>query len=130
VPGSEGLWYPRWSYDGRYVAAAAEGQKLVLFDFKTHRQVDLATSKGGFSYQNWSRDGACIYLWGNLAEGQPGIYRVGLGDRKMEQVVSEKEVGHIRGASGGWLGLTPDGSPLVMRDKSLHEIYALEWEAP
>jgi len=29
-----------------------------------------------------------------------------------------------------WSGLAPDDSPLVLRDTSVQEIYALEWEAP
>ena len=49
---------------------------------------------------------------------------------QVELVVSDKEVGRIWGASGPWVGLTPDDSPMVMRDVSLTEIYALDWEAP
>ena len=29
-----------------------------------------------------------------------------------------------------WLGLAPDDSPLVLRQATMQEIYALEWEAP
>ena len=69
-------------------------------------------------------------MWGDFTEGQKGIYRVRLSDRKVERIVSDKEVGRIFGASGDWVGLTPDDSPVVMRDVSLTEIYALDWEAP
>jgi hypothetical protein len=31
---------------------------------------------------------------------------------------------------GPWTGLAPDGSPLIQRDASFNEIYALDWEAP
>ena len=131
VPGSEGLRSPRWSYDGRYVAALGDGdRKLVLFDFKTHRQIELAKSKGGIGFQNWSRDGTSIYFWNVPTEGQAGIYRVRLSDRKLDRIVSDKELGRIFGASGDWVGLAPDDSPLVMRDVTLTEIYALDWEAP
>ncbi|MGO9273918.1 MAG: hypothetical protein ACLQOO_27365 [Terriglobia bacterium] len=34
------------------------------------------------------------------------------------------------GAFGTWTGLAPDGSPLLVRDASIQEIYALDWEAP
>jgi len=30
----------------------------------------------------------------------------------------------------GWTGVTPDGSPLVLRNIGTQEIYALDWEAP
>jgi serine/threonine protein kinase/Tol biopolymer transport system component/DNA-binding winged helix-turn-helix (wHTH) protein len=131
VPGSEGMDWPCWSRDGRHtVATKDENRKLVLLDLTTHSQVELATAKGGFSFPNWSYDGKWIYLWGDFSEGQKGIYRVRLADHKMELVVSDKQVGRIWGTSGPWVGLAPDDSPLVMRDISLTEIYAFDWEAP
>ncbi len=51
-------------------------------------------------------------------------------DHKVESVVSDEEAGRFWGASGPWVGLTPDDSPLVMRDITLAEMYALDWEAP
>src|SRR5262249_17538791 len=49
VPGSEGLFSPRWSPDGRYIAAmplpadeSTDPSKVVLFDFTTQEWVDLA----------------------------------------------------------------------------------------
>jgi Tol biopolymer transport system component len=130
IPDSEGLRSPRWSHDGRYIAVLADqDRKLVLFDFKTHRRAELATSLPGLGSQNWSRDGTSIYFWYVPTEGQAGIYRVRLSDRKLDRIVSDKEVGRIWGAPA-WVGLAPDDSPLVMRDKSLHEIHAFDWEAP
>jgi hypothetical protein len=105
-------------------------RRLVLFDFVTHQQVELAASKGGFAWPNWSRDGKWVYLWKDFAEGPKGIYRIRLADHKAELVVSDKEVGRAWGALGPWLGLTPDDSPMVMRDISLTEIYAFDWETP
>jgi hypothetical protein len=29
-----------------------------------------------------------------------------------------------------WIGLAPDGSPLLVRDIGTQEIYALDWQAP
>ena len=36
VPGSQGLFVPQWSPDGRYAAASALDQRIMLFDFATH----------------------------------------------------------------------------------------------
>ncbi len=131
IPNSEGQDWPLWARDGRYVVATKdENRKLVLFDLTTHRPVELATAPGGFSFPNLSRDGKWVYLWADFAEGRKGIYRVRLADHRVELVVSDKEVGRIWGNSGGWVGLAPDDSPLVMRDISLTEIYAFDWEAP
>ncbi|HET8967480.1 MAG TPA: hypothetical protein VFN20_14735 [Candidatus Acidoferrum sp.] len=32
-------------------------------------------------------------------------------------------------SAGKWTGLAPDDSPLVLRDTSVEEVYALNWEA-
>jgi hypothetical protein len=35
------------------------------------------------------------------------------------------------GTNGGfWFGITPDNSPLVLRDTGTQEIYALDWQSP
>ena len=129
MPRSEGLSTPRWSPDGRYLAAqTSDGQKLVMFDFTTRKWEDLADIFIG--YENWSRDGKYLYFDSSLGT-DPALYRVRISDRKLERVVSLKEVGSITGQTGGpWSGLTPDDSPLVLRDISSQEIYALDWEAP
>jgi Tol biopolymer transport system component/DNA-binding winged helix-turn-helix (wHTH) protein len=133
IPGTEGLYSPRWSPDGRYVATLdLDSRKLILFDLKTHQKVELATFVGGFGYPNWSHDGTWIQVVGVLAAGEKaGIYRVRLSDHKIERIVSGGELGPISGVVGGdWHGLAPDDSLLVMRDHSTTEVYALEWEAP
>jgi Tol biopolymer transport system component len=125
LPGSEGLYSPRWSPDGRYVVALdMEMRKVTLFDFTTGRWRELAVLNEGVGYPNWSRDGACVLFEGDLREG--GIYRVRLSDRKVERIISAKELGPI----GGWFGLAPDDSLLVMRVHTTNEVYALDWEAP
>ncbi len=63
-------------------------------------------------------------------DGPAGIYRLGLSDRKMDLIASEKEVGGIFGVSGPWIGLTPGNSPLIMRSRNLNEIHTFDWEAP
>jgi len=131
LPGSEGLFSPRWSPDGRYVVALdMEMRKLILFDFTTGQRVELAAFKGGVGFPNWSRDGAWVLVGGSLAEGDYSIYRVRLSGRKVERVVSGKEIPPASGTVEEWFGLAPDDSLLVMRDHSTTEVYALEWEAP
>jgi Tol biopolymer transport system component len=46
LPGSEGLFSPRWSPDGRYIdASTSDAQKLMLFDFRTQKWRELATAR-------------------------------------------------------------------------------------
>ena len=47
VPGSDGLFSPRWSPDGRYIAALSiDNTRLMLFDYKTRRWSTLAQEEG------------------------------------------------------------------------------------
>jgi eukaryotic-like serine/threonine-protein kinase len=127
VPGSEQLFSPHWSPDGRYIAAMPSvGPGLMLFDFKTQKWVELA--RIGASFPNWSRDGNYIYFhtWGS----DLALYRVRISDRKLEKVVSLKGVRLTIGEVGTWCGLGPDDSPLVLRDVGSQEIYALDLQLP
>jgi Tol biopolymer transport system component len=127
LPGSEGLRVPRWSRDGRYVVAFGPNDtNLMLFDFQTQKWEQLAG--GVIGDDNWSKDGKYFY-YSSLQQGIWAILRVGIRDRKVERVVSLAEF-QVTGVGGGWLGLAPDDSPLLLRDASIQEIYALDWEAP
>ncbi len=128
LPGSEQLLWPTLSPNGRYAGAAAlDGQKLMLFDFATQKWSELAQASIG--YPQWSADGKYVYFdTGYSAE--PIIYRVRLADRKLERVASFKGFRRVITPWVSWSGLTPDGSPLLMRDTGTQEVYALDFEEP
>jgi len=128
LPGSDGLFSPRWSPDGRYIVAlGADSLKLTLFDFTTRKWTDLVQML--VAYPNWSHDGSALYFDGTFQD-EPGYFRLRLSDRKLERILSLKGFQGAVGAFGQWSGLAPDGSPLYVRDASIQEIYALDWEAP
>ncbi len=127
VPGSEGLFSPHWSPDGRYVAAlrtAARGS--MLFDFNTHKWTDLESIQA--SFPNWSRDSNYVYFFSE--DSEPSIYRVRVRDRKLERVVGLKGIRLTIGEVGTWCGLAADDSPLILRDVGTQEIYALDLQLP
>ena len=61
---------------------------------------------------------------------EPFLYKVRIADSHVEPVVTLKDVRRFWGAWGPWTGLAPDGSPLLVRDVSNEEIYALDLELP
>ncbi|MGA7295445.1 MAG: protein kinase [Terriglobales bacterium] len=128
VAGSEGLFSPRCSPDGRYIAAlSSDSAKLLLYDFAKKTWSPLATSR--FGYENWSRDGSYLY-----AEDYPDktddIVRVHVPDGKVEHLFSLKDTPRGFDPWDFWVGLTPDGSVLLMRDRSTQEIYSLDVRFP
>ena len=126
LPGSDKLFSPRWSPDGRYmVGMPTDSLGLRLFDFKTEKWAVLSNTAAG--YPGWSQDGKYVYFL--QQEPDVGVFRVGIRDRKVEQVVSVKGF-QLTGYWGMWLGLAPDDSPLLLKDTGSQEIVALEWDAP
>jgi serine/threonine protein kinase/Tol biopolymer transport system component len=129
LTGSEGLFMPRWSPDGRYLAAASrDAQKLMLFDFMTQKWTELA--KTMVNSPSWSRDSNYIYFDNYPTQKEPAVLRVGISDHKLETVSSLKDIRRPATYFGVWSGVDPDGAPLVVRDVGSQEIYALDWEAP
>jgi len=125
VAGSEGLYSPRWSPDGRYIAALRAGpETLMVFDIAMQKWVQLEQIVVGFP--SWSRDSRYIYF---DSQGEDrAFYRVRISDHKLERLVSLKGL-RLAGALG-WTGLAPDDSPLVLRDVGTQEIYAFDWNVP
>jgi DNA-binding winged helix-turn-helix (wHTH) protein/Tol biopolymer transport system component len=125
IPGSDGLTSPRLSPDGRYISALTKSQtKLMLFDTNTNHWSSLAEGQQ-VGYNEWSHDGKYVYMrenWGGAGE----LVRVRIKDRALEHVLSFKDFPQLADIFAAWIGLTPDDAPLLMRDRSVQEIYALD----
>ena len=128
LPGSEGLFSPRWSPDGRYIAAMSlDSQRLMLFDWEREDWQELARLNA--SYPTWSTDSKTLYL-GAKVNNRQGQYRLGVADKKLERMVSLPETLHEVVSFALWSGMAPDGSLIVSRDLSRQEIFGLEWQTP
>jgi len=130
LPGSDGLWSPRVSPDGRYVVSLnRDSNRLMLLDLTTHRAAELAS--GNFvGWPEWSHDSkSVVFVMAGRRDSSNSVFRVRIGDRKPEEILSMKGL-LLEGSFGDWHGLAPDDSPLMLRDAATQEIYALDWEAP
>ena len=126
LPGSEGLFSPRYSPDGKYIAAlTTDASTLMLIDLKAGTKRKLCE---GVAYPNWARDGDYINFNRPYQE-DTGLYRVHVNDGKIEKLASLEPSFLSWAIVGKWTGLAADDSPLVLRDTSLDEIYALDWDA-
>jgi eukaryotic-like serine/threonine-protein kinase len=133
LPGSQGLFGPRWSPDGRYIVAlTSDNSRLLLFDFKSQQWRPLLSNVGAFGYLTWSPDSAYLYF-DTAATQDAGYFRLRIKDSKLEKIVSLKEFRSFPNQYGGgssWTGLGPGETLLLVRDLSTQEIYALDVDFP
>jgi DNA-binding winged helix-turn-helix (wHTH) protein/Tol biopolymer transport system component len=127
LPGSEGKWSPRWSPDGRFIAAFFDGPQqpsLPIFD-STTRKWHTVQVKGDLEYLSFSHDNRFIYF---LRHGRDqGVFRIPVVGGKEERVVDLTDW-HLAGFFGFSMSLDPDDAPLVLRDTGSEDIYALTLE--
>jgi serine/threonine protein kinase/Tol biopolymer transport system component len=124
LPGSEGLFSPRWSPDGRYVLGMPINSiGLLLFDLQTQKWSQLL--KAEIAFPAWSADGRYVYFL--RVPDNPAVLRLRVSDRKVERVADLKNL-PLSGLYGSWLALTPDDAPMLLRDAGSQDVYALDWE--
>jgi len=127
VPGSQGLYSPRWSPDTRYIVAiSGDSKRLLSFDATTGKWTDLVTL-GNPGWPSWSKDGKYVYFIDGSGAG--AVVRIRISDRKSEQVLDLKTF-NTAGFYGSWLGLDEDDSLILLRDTGSYDIYSLDWEEP
>jgi len=122
LPDSMGLFSPRWSPDGRYVAALSLDQRsLTLIDLKTGGR--RKWEGRNFWHPFWSLDSQWVYF----NSGMPmSLWRLRAGDGHMQPV----DVRIDPQRCSPWIanGANVDGSLLFTCIQVHRDIYALEWK--
>ena len=134
-PGTERLQFPKCSPQGRVFAmgsaasdsAAARraitGWRVFLPERGTWEEVTVP----GFAYASWTRDGQSLI--GLNWEGSR-IEKFSLATRRSEVIADVRGLTLARLGGVPWMGLDATDAPLVTRDVSTFDLYALDWEAP
>lgn len=123
LPDSRDLFSPRWSPDGKYIAAVrSNSQNMMLFDRTTQKWSEIVQGRN-VSFPNWSKDSHFIYFlsWPE----NPAIFRVRLGDKSIERVADLKDF-QPTGYWDDWMGLDPNDAPLLLRDTGLQDVYVFD----
>ncbi len=131
VAGSEGLFSPRWSPNGQYIAALSpDFTKVMLFDFSTQKWSEWLTEPAGaVSYPAWSADSRFLYF-DDLVTDEESIRRVRLGSHQTERVFRLEGIERYPGPFGLWSSRMADGSYMFVRDRSTQEVYQLNVALP
>jgi|SRR5664279_5334749 WD40 repeat protein len=118
LPGSQGMYAPLWSPDGRYIPAlSVDGKQIMLFDFQTQKWTELAT--GSLAWLEWSKDGQYLQAidWSRTG----AVIRIRLSDHKTERVVNLENF-TTTGLYAGWFGVAPDDSPIMLRNAGTQDV--------
>ncbi len=118
------------SPDGKYIAGLdSDNHELMLYDVSEKKSRRVS---GYADYPTWSADSKSLY-YNNFFEyagkNPPGVYRVSIPEGKVESVMTAP-VFPLTGIFGNWAGISPDGSILVLQDKSTRDLYALDADLP
>jgi Tol biopolymer transport system component len=123
MPGSEGLFSPRWSPDGRtLVAMTRDSFHLLARDVERGSWREVAASRQWLTYPIWSADGRHLFV----SDGRLRL-RLDVASGRREVVASLEGLQQPEAFWGEWIGRGPDDSVLGLRDTSIHELFALDW---
>jgi DNA-binding winged helix-turn-helix (wHTH) protein/Tol biopolymer transport system component len=127
IPGSNGMWSPRWSPDGRHISALSWNLPILrVFDTVT-QQWSALPPKGSVDFPTWSRDSQSIFYLKTLNPDQ-GVYRIRIAGGEAERVAALKADWHMAGIVGFSMSLDPTDAPILLRDVGSNDIYALTLE--
>jgi DNA-binding winged helix-turn-helix (wHTH) protein/Tol biopolymer transport system component len=122
---SNGLIEPRWSADGRYIAALNPKKKQVfLYDCKQGKWSLLAEANFPAALR-WSPSGDALY-YQDVDEVEESIFRVPMATRETEKVLGLGDLLTAGAARGIFTGLSPDGSVYVTVDHGDVDVYAVD----
>ncbi|HUY82436.1 MAG TPA: winged helix-turn-helix domain-containing protein [Acidobacteriaceae bacterium] len=122
LPGSEGLFSPRWSPDGRYIAAITHDQtKLMLYDTTTKKWRVL--TQGYLADPVWSNAGKAIYFHDFVQPEQP-IYKLTIADDHKTLIAGLSDLRSADAVDYRFAGMAPGGVPLVNVRLSTANIYS------
>ncbi len=124
VPGSDGLFSPRWSPDGQYIAALSLDQREVRL-YSVTRQTWKALSGDSGADPVWSSDSRSIYVHASRDPAQP-IDRISVPDGHVEQVIRLADSDSDGAVDFVFGGLTPDNRPLIRERLFTGNFYSLD----
>lgn len=127
LPGSEDLFSPRWSPDGRWILALSLDQtRLLLYDVQHGVWRTLFT--GGAADPVWSADSRAVYFHA-FAEASSAILRLPL-DGTAQPVADLSQLGLPSVDNYVFSGVTPGGAPIIKPRVGTGNLYSVSLPEP
>lgn len=124
VPSSEGMFSPRWSPDGKWIAALSLNQKSVwIYDVAKQRWKELAQTSAADPI--WTSDSKALYVHAFLAEKQP-LLRIGVPNGDLHTVTDLSGFNDRATINYFFGGLTPVNEPMVQPHVGTGDLYTLD----
>ena len=122
LPGSENLFSPRWSPDGRWISALSLDQtRLVLYDVQ--RGTWRTLLRGSAADTVWSSDSQSIFSHA-FAEPNSGIMRIPLNGA--DNLIADPSKTGLPSDDYRFSGITPNGAPIVEPGTSTGNLYSID----
>lgn len=126
VPQSGGFLAPAWAPDGRSIAAVTGDRKrIMLYDVANRRWTELARPGVDVLGEYWSADGLSLHF--HSMPNRIQFFRFDMRKRQLRRL-GEIHDRWVFGAGLPWMGVTPEGIPVFLREQSIHQLFALDWE--
>jgi DNA-binding winged helix-turn-helix (wHTH) protein/Tol biopolymer transport system component len=124
LPGSKGLFSPRWSPDGQQIAALTlDQQKIMLYDVKTQSWRVLAVTSAADPV--WSSDSRYLYFHAYMAPLNP-VSRIEVSGGHIQPMVTIKEFPAGTVSRYFFSGLTPDNAVIINVELDNSNLYGLD----
>ena len=130
LPGAEDLQYPKCGPHGEVFAIirlrepGPTPHRLFSPDRGTWEDLGPVPSA---AWATFTPDGKALV---GLNTDALRVEKFRFDTRRSEVVVDLRDQSLAFGGAVPWMGLGPDGSPLILQNRSTSDIYALDWEAP
>jgi len=126
---SKDLSDPRWSADGRYIAARDSSKhRIVLYD--VHQETWTVIASGGLLQSPyWSNDGAFVYFQDQL-DDEESVFRANVRPGKWIVYQDLRPCYEAARRNVCSAALQQNGSLYVMVERGATEIYALDLDLP
>jgi dipeptidyl aminopeptidase/acylaminoacyl peptidase len=129
LPNSEDLTQPRWSPDGKRIAAINSRTGDILVYTLDTRKWSIAAEATSAQGMRWSADSNFVYFQ-ETADPEQSVFRVRLGRALPEKVFGFGEFLGSMASQCRFTGVAPDGSIYATVDRGGTDIYALDVRFP